>query len=42
MPEYHSGIKKAKDLAAAAVLISAMVSVIVGLIVFVPALLRIL
>ncbi len=42
MPEYDSRIKKAKDLAAAGVLIAAIVSVVTGLIVFIPALLRIL
>ncbi|MCX6300903.1 MAG: diacylglycerol kinase family protein, partial [Bacteroidia bacterium] len=40
MPEYDSRIKKAKDLAAASVLISAVVSVVVGLIVFIPAICR--
>ena len=35
-PERHPLIKKAKDLAAAAVLISAMASVVVGLIIFIP------
>ena len=42
MPEYDFRVKKAKDLAAAGVLISAIVAVVVGLIVFIPALLRIL
>jgi diacylglycerol kinase (ATP) len=42
MPEYDSRIKKAKDLAAASVLVSAVVSVVVGLIVFIPALFRII
>ncbi|MFH0842957.1 MAG: diacylglycerol kinase family protein [Bacteroidota bacterium] len=41
-PEFDPGIRKAKDLAAAGVLISAIVSVVTGLIVFVPALIRIL
>jgi diacylglycerol kinase (ATP) len=39
-PEYNSVIKKAKDLAAAGVLISAVVSVITGLIIFIPAIFR--
>ncbi len=41
-PEFDPGIRKAKDLAAAGVLISAITSVVTGLIVFVPALVRIL
>jgi diacylglycerol kinase len=41
-PEFDPGIRKAKDLAAAGVLISAIASVVTGLIVFVPALIRIL
>ena len=39
-PEYHETIKKVKDLSAAAVLICAIASVIVGLIVFIPYLRR--
>lgn len=39
-PEYNSIIGKAKDLAAAGVLISAIVSVITGLIIFIPAIFR--
>ena len=35
-PEKHNSIKKVKDLAAAAVLTSAVTSVIVGLIIFLP------
>ena len=35
-PEKHTSIKKVKDLAAAAVLTSAITSVIVGLIIFLP------
>ena len=35
-PEKHNSIKKVKDLAAAAVLTSAITSVIVGLIIFLP------
>jgi len=35
-PEKHTSIKKVKDLAAAAVLTSAIISVIVGLIIFLP------
>lgn len=42
MPEYDSRVKKAKDLAAAGVLIAALVSVVTGLIVFIPALFRII
>jgi len=34
--EYHDLIKKTKDLAAGAVLVSAIVSAIIGLIIFVP------
>lgn len=41
-PEYNSVIQKAKDLAAAGVLISAVVSVITGLIIFIPAIFRFL
>jgi diacylglycerol kinase (ATP) len=40
--EYDPGIKRAKDLAAAGVLVSAVTAVVIGLIVFIPALLRIL
>jgi diacylglycerol kinase (ATP) len=40
MPEYDSRIKKAKDLSAAGVLISAIVSVVIGLMVFIPAIIR--
>ena len=39
-PEYNSLIGKAKDLAAAGVLISAIVAVITGLIIFIPSILR--
>jgi len=35
-PNYHEMIKKVKDLSAAAVLISALVSVIVAFIIFIP------
>lgn len=35
-PEYNMNIKTAKDVAAAGVLISALISVIIGLIVFLP------
>jgi len=35
-PEKHPAIKRTKDIAAAAVMITALVSVIVGLIIFVP------
>jgi len=41
-PDYDEEIGKAKDIAAAAVLISAIVSVITGLIIFIPAVLRVL
>jgi diacylglycerol kinase (ATP) len=40
MPEYDSRIKKAKDIAAAGVLISAVISVVIGLIVFIPSIIR--
>jgi len=40
LPEYNSGIKKAKDLAAAGVLVSALAAIITGLIVFIPAFCR--
>lgn len=40
LPEYDSRIKKAKDLAAASVLVSAVVSVVIGLIVFIPSICR--
>lgn len=36
MPEFHPLVKKAKDVAAAGVLISAMASVAIGLVVFLP------
>jgi diacylglycerol kinase len=39
-PEYDEGIRKAKDYAAAAVLISAMISVIAGGLIFIPAVLK--
>lgn len=39
-PNYHEIIKKVKDLSAAAVLISALVSVIVAFIIFVPKILK--
>ncbi len=35
-PDYHKMIKKVKDLSAAAVLISALVSIIVAFIIFIP------
>jgi diacylglycerol kinase len=41
-PRYSKKIKKAKDVAAAGVLISAAVSVIVGIIVFLPRIIRLL
>ncbi|MCB1179227.1 MAG: diacylglycerol kinase family protein [Leptospiraceae bacterium] len=41
-PEYHETIKKVKDLSAAAVLFGAIVSVFVGLIVFLPYLRKLL
>ncbi len=41
-PEYNSIIKRVKDYCAAAVLISAITSVIVGLIIFLPKAIRIL
>ena len=40
-PEFHPLIQKAKDVAAAAVLLSAVGAAVIGLIVFVPHLLRI-
>lgn len=40
MPDYHPLIKKAKDVAAAGVLISAIASVAVGLVVFLPYILK--
>jgi diacylglycerol kinase (ATP) len=40
-PEFHPLIQKAKDVAAAAVLLSAAGAVIIGLLVFVPHLARI-
>jgi diacylglycerol kinase (ATP) len=40
-PEFHPLIQKAKDVAAAAVLLSAIGAAVIGLIVFVPHLLRI-
>lgn len=40
MPEQHPGIKHIKDLAAAAVLVAAISAAIVGLMVFIPYLLR--
>lgn len=39
-PEYDEGIRKAKDYAAAAVLISALISVIAGGLIFIPAILK--
>jgi diacylglycerol kinase len=39
-PEFDEGIRKAKDYAAAAVLISAVVSVIAGGLIFIPAILK--
>lgn len=41
-PEYHPLIKVAKDAAAGAVLVFAITSVVAGLIVYVPALMRLL
>lgn len=41
-PEFDPGIKRAKDLAAAGVLIAAITSAVTGLIIFIPALLRLL
>ncbi len=41
-PEYNEGIRKAKDYAAAAVLISAAISVITAGLIFIPAALKIL
>jgi len=35
-PEWHTAIKKIKDLSAAAVLVAAIISIICGLIIFVP------
>ena len=35
-PDYHPLIKKIKDMSAAAVLISALISIIIGLIIFLP------
>lgn len=35
-PERHDSIKKVKDLAAAAVLVSAMAALVIGLIIFIP------
>ncbi len=40
-PEEHEQIKKVKDLAAAGVLISSLTALIVGLIIFIPAIIRI-
>jgi diacylglycerol kinase len=40
LPEYDPRIKKAKDVAAAGVLISAIAAVITGLIIFIPAIIR--
>ncbi len=42
MPEYSPDIKKVKDIAAAGVLISAVLSVITGLLVFVPEIIKLL
>lgn len=39
-PEQHPGIKKVKDIAAGAVLIAALFSVVIGLIIFVPKLIE--
>lgn len=41
-PDYDPGIKKAKDIAAAGVLVSAIISVAVGLLVFIPEILQLL
>jgi len=41
-PDKHETIKKVKDLAAGAVLISAIIALIIGLIIFTPKLLKIL
>ncbi|HHB78474.1 MAG TPA: diacylglycerol kinase family protein [Saprospiraceae bacterium] len=35
-PEKHKAIKKVKDLAAAAVLVSAIMSLVIGLLIFIP------
>ncbi|MCB9201830.1 MAG: diacylglycerol kinase family protein [Flavobacteriales bacterium] len=40
-PEKHNQIKKVKDLAAGAVLISAIISFIIGMLIFVPYLIKI-
>lgn len=40
--DYHETIKKVKDLSAAAVLISALVSVIIGCIIFIPKIIELL
>ena len=40
--DYHNSIKKTKDLAAGAVLISAIAAVITGLIIFVPKIIELL
>ena len=41
-PEYHPSIKKIKDVAAAAVLLCAIISIIVGCIIFFPYLINLL
>ncbi|MDY0099502.1 MAG: diacylglycerol kinase family protein [Bacteroidales bacterium] len=41
-PDYDPGIKKVKDIAAAGVLVSAIISVAVGLLVFIPEILQLL
>jgi diacylglycerol kinase len=41
LPEYHPLVAKAKDIAAAAVLISAIGSAIIGILIFLPKLIRI-
>lgn len=35
-PEKHNAIKKIKDLAAAAVLVSALISLLIGMVIFIP------
>lgn len=41
-PQYHPSAKVIKDIAAGAVLISALTSIIIGLVIFVPPLLKLL
>ena len=40
MPEYHPMVKKIKDVAAAAVLLTAIVAIIIGCIIFLPYMLK--